>query len=200
MRSPSLPAGRVNLQAGPTFCFSRKQFTTFCKKMSLLFMTTFLHINGLWEKSSCLGLHRGLCLPTWLHPAASKPCINWTEQPSDSLRKQPTFFNTTTGFPVKWRLRNDCRNFILLRCQYPVLGSASDWSRTKGNCNQKHYSDLGSDTGRRQYEISAVTSKRHFRKKSVVASPNFGCFLKRPLRLLSQIKILTIEAKEKVSS
>ena len=68
------------------------------------------------------------------------------------------------------------------------------------NCNQKHYSDLGSDTGCRQYEISAVTSKRHFRKKSVVASPDFGCFLKRPLRLLSQIKILTIEAKEKVSS
>ena len=33
-----------------------------------------------------------------------------------------------------------------------------------------------------------------------MASPNFGCFLKRPLRLLSQIKILTIEAMEKVST
>ena len=185
MRSPSVLAGRVTLQARPTFCFSRKQFTTFCKEMSLLPMTTCLHINGALGKEQLLGSH----------PAAPQPCINWTEQQSDSLRKQPTFFNTTTGFPVKWRLRNDCRNFILLRCQYPVLGSASDWSRTKGNCNQKHYSDLGSDTGRRQYEISAVTSKRHFRKKSVVASPNFGCFLKRPLRLLSQIKILTIESQ-----
>ena len=87
---------------------------------------------GPWEKSSCLGLNRGLCQPTWLHPAVWQPCINWTEQPSDSLRKQPTFFNTTTGFPVKWRLRNDCRNFILLRCQYLVLGSASKWSWVKG--------------------------------------------------------------------
>ena len=34
----------------------------------------------------------------------------------------------------------------------------------------------------------------------MVASPNFGCFLKRPLRLLSQIKILGMEAKEKVST
>ena len=33
---------------------------------------------------------------------------------SVSLRKQPTFGDATTGFPAKWRLRND-------------LGSASDW-------------------------------------------------------------------------
>ena len=68
------------------------------------------------------------------------------------------------------------------------------------NCNQRHYSDLGSDTGRRQYEISAVISKRQFAEKPVVVSPNFGCFLKWPLRLLSQIKILAMEAKEKVST
>ena len=123
MRSPFLLAGRVNLQARPTFCFSRaKQFTTFCKEMSPLPMTTCLHINGALGKEQLLGSH----------PAASQPCINWTEQPSDSLRKQPTFFNTITGFPVKWRLRNDCRNFILLRCQHLVLGSASDWSWVKG--------------------------------------------------------------------
>ena len=123
MRSPFLLAGRVNLQARPTFCFSRaKQFTTFCKEMSLLPMTTCHHINGALGKEQLLGSH----------PAASQPCINWTEQPSDSLRKQPTFFNTTTGFPLKWRLRNDYRNFILLRCQYLVLGSASKWSWVKG--------------------------------------------------------------------
>ena len=68
------------------------------------------------------------------------------------------------------------------------------------NCNQKHYSDLGSDTGRRQYEISAVIAKRQFAEEPVVVSPNFGCFLKRPLRLLSQIKILATEAKEKFST
>ena len=116
-------AGRVTLQARPTLCISRtKQYTTFCKEMSLLPMTTCLHLNGSLGKEQLLESH----------PAASQPCINWTEQPSDSLRKQPTFFITTTGFPVKWRLRNDCRNFILLRCQYLVLGSASDWSWVKG--------------------------------------------------------------------
>ena len=33
-----------------------------------------------------------------------------------SLRKQPTFGNTTTGFPAKWHLRNE------------KFHSASDWS------------------------------------------------------------------------
>ena len=31
---------------------------------------------------------------------------------ADSLRKQPTFGNTTTGFPAKWHLRNERRNSI----------------------------------------------------------------------------------------
>ena len=43
------------------------------------------------------------------------------------LRKQPTFGNTTTGFPAKWRLSNEHRNSILMMCHYPDLGSASDW-------------------------------------------------------------------------
>ena len=68
------------------------------------------------------------------------------------------------------------------------------------NCNQKYYSDLGGDTGRYQYEISAVISKRHFAGKPVVVSPDFGCSLKRPLRLFAPIKILAMEAEEKVST
>ena len=32
----------------------------------------------------------------------------------DSLRKQPTFSEATTGFPAKWRLRNELRNSILM--------------------------------------------------------------------------------------
>ena len=39
----------------------------------------------------------------------------------DSLRKQPTFGEATTGLPTKWRLRNERRNSI------PYLSSASDW-------------------------------------------------------------------------
>ena len=45
----------------------------------------------------------------------------------DSLRKQPTFGDATTGFPTKWRLRNERRNSILMTHHYPDLGSASDW-------------------------------------------------------------------------
>ena len=37
-----------------------------------------------------------------------------------SWRKQPTFRR-------KWRLRNDCRNSILMTCHYPDLGSTFDW-------------------------------------------------------------------------
>ena len=44
-----------------------------------------------------------------------------------SLRKQPTFGKATTGFPAKWRLRNEHRNSILMTRHYPDLGSASDW-------------------------------------------------------------------------
>ena len=45
-----------------------------------------------------------------------------------SLRKQPTFGDATTGFPVKWRLRSERRNSILMRRHYLDLGSASDLS------------------------------------------------------------------------
>ena len=44
----------------------------------------------------------------------------------DSLRKQPTFCNATTGFHLKWCLGNEHRNSILKTDQYPDQGSASD--------------------------------------------------------------------------
>ena len=44
-----------------------------------------------------------------------------------SLRKQPTCGDATTGFPTKWRLRNEHRNSILMTHHYPDLGSAPDW-------------------------------------------------------------------------
>ena len=43
-----------------------------------------------------------------------------------NLSKRPTFREVTNGFPTKWRLRNDCRNSLLMTCHYPDLGSASD--------------------------------------------------------------------------
>ena len=45
----------------------------------------------------------------------------------DSLRKQPTFGDTTTGFHAKWHLRNERWNSILMMRHYPDLGSAFDW-------------------------------------------------------------------------
>ena len=45
-----------------------------------------------------------------------------------SLRKQPISGDATTGFPAKWRPRNQRRSSILMTCHYPDLGSASDWS------------------------------------------------------------------------
>ena len=37
-----------------------------------------------------------------------------------SLRKQLTFCYTTTGFPVKWRLRNERRKSILMTCDWEI--------------------------------------------------------------------------------
>jgi len=45
----------------------------------------------------------------------------------NSLRKQLTFGEATTGVPAKQRLRNECRNSIPMTRHYPDLGSASDW-------------------------------------------------------------------------
>ena len=44
-----------------------------------------------------------------------------------SLRKQPTFGDTTIGFPAKLCLRNEHRNSILMTHHYPDLTSACDW-------------------------------------------------------------------------
>ena len=56
-----------------------------------------------------------------------------------TLRKQPLFRDTTTGFPAKWRLRDERRNAILMTCRYTDLGSASDWSGKFASASQKHY-------------------------------------------------------------
>ena len=53
-----------------------------------------------------------------------------------NLKKQPVFRDDSTGFLAKCRLKNDCRNSILMTCHYPDLGSASDWSRRKENLFQ----------------------------------------------------------------
>ena len=142
MRSPSILAGRVTLQARPTFCFSRKQFTTFCKEMSLLPMTTCLHRKRALGKEQLLG---STLRPVPTHMAtpsciATLHQVNWT-----TVRKQPTFFTTTTGFPVKWRLREMTAEISFwwgANTQFWVVLLTGRELRENHDCNQKHYSDL----------------------------------------------------------
>ena len=67
-----------------------------------------------------------------------------------SLRKKPTFASyIATGFPVKWRLRNECRNSILMTCHYPDVAG---WSKFPANqisvvtCHRYGISPLVSQT------------------------------------------------------
>ena len=106
-------------------------------------------------------------------------CLRFTISLNDSLRKQPTFGDATTGFPAKRRLRNSRRNSILMTRHYPDLGSASDWSCRVGNLFQP----ITSTTQiwvvtRHQSGISALFLRRYFAGRQVVASPNVGSFLR----------------------
>ena len=80
-----------------------------------------------------------------------------------SLRKQLTFGATTTGFPIKWRLRNKRRNSILMMCHYLDLDSASDWSCHIGNLIQPIRSTTQIWVVMcHQYGISALISQTSF--------------------------------------
>ena len=81
----------------------------------------------------------------------------------DSLRKQPTFGDATTGFPAKWRLRNERRNSILMTRHYPDLGSASDWLNQISHVARpiRSTTQIWVVT-RHQYGISALVSQTSF--------------------------------------
>ena len=107
-------------------------------------------------------------------------CPRFTIPLNDSLRKQPTFGDASTGFPAKRRLRNDRRNSILMTRHYPDLGSASDWSCRVGNLFQPI-------TRTTQIWVVLVISSMeflrsflrcHFAGKQVVASPNVDSFVR----------------------
>ena len=57
-----------------------------------------------------------------------KRCITWLSKLSchGENRKQPTFYDATSGSPAKWSLRNESRNSILMMHHYPDLVRASD--------------------------------------------------------------------------
>ena len=85
-----------------------------------------------------------------------------------TLRKQPSFRDTTTAFPAKWRLWDERRNAILMTCRYTDLGSASDWSGKFASASQKHYpncarfSDViswGNQWWRRQMSVAFLAAE-----------------------------------------
>ena len=59
---------------------------------------------------------------------------------NSSLRKQPTFRDATPGFPLKWRLRNELTNSILMTRHY-----LHPFGWKLASTNQQHYSHLRSD-------------------------------------------------------
>ena len=94
------------------------------------------------------------------------------------------FCDATTGFPAKWRLRNERRNSILMTRHYPDLGSASDWLNQISHAARpiRSTTQIWVVT-RHQYGISALVSQTSFSGKPVVASLNVDCFR----RLLSRL-------------
>ena len=105
-----------------------------------------------------------------------------------SLRKQPTFCAVSTGFPAKWRLRNERRNSILMTRHYPDLGRVSDRSWRVGNLlqpirsttqtwlvthHQYGFSPLVSQTSFHEETSGAVAKCRLFSQARFDANPHY---------------------------
>ena len=105
-------------------------------------------------------------------------------------RKQPTFRDLTNGFPVKWRLENECRNSILMTCHQPFLGSASDRLCRVGNLFQP----VRSTTQiwvmmHHQYGVSALASQTSFRRETVGGAAKCRLFSQAKPKVDSQFSL-----------
>ena len=90
----------------------------------------------------------------------------------NTLRKQSTFRDASTGLLSKGPLRNERRNSILMTCQYTDLGSASDWMCREGSLPQPIRStipDLGSDTSS---ALNFCAESRHYTTPPLVSQRN----------------------------
>ena len=97
-----------------------------------------------------------------------------------SLTKQPTFYAASTGFPAKWRLRNERRDSVLLTRYYPDLGSVSDRSWRVRNLPQPIRSTTQTWlVTHHQYGFSALVSQRSIHEEtSGGVARNVTCFVK----------------------
>ena len=93
-------------------------------------------------------------------------CYHWfsteLEKKSRHLATQPLH-----GFPAKCGLRNEHRNFPLMTCYYPELGSASDWLKICFNLSKKSTTQLWIVTCHRM--DSALLPQTSFCGKTVAA-------------------------------
>ena len=106
------------------------------------------------------------------------------------LRKQPALRDPTTNFTAKWRLRNACRNSLLMTCHNPELDSVSDWLRQISFAARP----IRSTTqiwvvSRHQYGISVVVSQTSFRGETSGSVAKF--------RLISQANSVHVTVKKK---
>ena len=94
------------------------------------------------------------------------------------LRKRTTLRDGTNGFPAKWRLRNKCRNSILMTRHYPDLGTAPDWSFRVWNLPQPIRSTTQIWVVTCQYGISWLISPMSVRGETI---GDVVCFLRLEL-------------------
>ena len=94
-----------------------------------------------------------------------------------SVSKQPTFCDTTSGFPAKWRLRNEGRNSILMTRHFLDLGSDSDWLREFSHSARPSRSTAQIwVVTRHRFGTSALVSQTSFRGKTSGSVAEFRGF------------------------
>ena len=121
-------------------------------------------------RNSAQGIRNSATLGIWNLSIDSRNLeskLYWLQESgiqNPSLRKQTTFRDATTGFPVKWRLRKEHRNSILMTRHYQDLGSASDWLKKILRAARpiRSATQIWVIT-RRHYRICALVSQTSFR-------------------------------------
>ena len=159
------------------------EFTWFMQNLSHSSLSWFSSTPKSSKRKKCSAGRVSVTFHTIKHEALQlATCFQSTTNAEVSLRLwQQTFGNATTGFPAKWRLRNERRHSmaIMMTRHYPDLGSASDW------LNQIFQA---ARPIRRTTQIWVVTVismeflrsflRSHLAGKPVVASPNVDFFLR----------------------
>ena len=109
------------------------------------------------------------------------------------MRRQPsTFSDITNGFPANWRLKNGCRNYVLMAYDYPNLALLLIGRNTWKICfNQSEALPLSALWYVISMESLRSLLRRRFVGKPVVASWNVGCYLRLQFKRLLMFFVFT---------